>query len=107
MAERKHHIRPLGKHKVVHLRADCDHCHRWECVSTYEDDIEKRDFTLGFFECRECKKLFCMICQPDRKRFKCPSCGSADARKARPIDVYVCGICLREWFNDKLCGECN
>ena len=107
MAEKKHHIRPLSKHKKIHVKAQCDHCHKWECISTYEDDVEKRDFTLGFCECKNCKKTFCLICQPDEKNFKCPSCGSTSARKIKPIDIYVCGVCLKEWFNDRLCGKCE
>jgi len=107
MAGRKHHIRPLSKHKKIHVKAECDHCHKWECLTAYEDDIGKRDFMLGFFECQDCRKTYCIRCQPDQKKFKCPSCGSTNAKKVKPIDIYVCGVCLREWFNDKLCSECD
>ena len=107
MAGRKHHIRPLNKHKRIHVRAECDHCHKWECVSTYEDDVENRKFNIGFFECENCRRMFCMRCQPDQGNFKCPACGHASAKKVRPVDIYVCGICMREWFNDKLCSKCD
>src|SRR4030042_3026765 len=107
MTEKKHGIRKAGKDKIVHVRAKCDHCHRWECLSEYEDKLHGREFRLQFLECTSCRRKFCLMCQPEgKKRFKCPECGETKSEKLQPFDVYVCNTCVKEWFNNKICGTC-
>ena len=109
--EGKHGIRPVkGKHKKVHLRAECEKCGRFECVSVYEDHVEHADFKVSFFECPECRKTFCDICVSgeDDSKIECPFCHRLKAEKVKPFDIYVCGVCFEHWWREGgFCHECR
>ncbi len=106
--KKPHHIRPL-KHPVgkIHVRADCDNCSKWETVTMYEDEVENRDFKTSFYECEKCRNMFCSVCYPDQKEIKCPFCAKTKSVKIRPFDIYMCNVCLDEWFHDRLCAKCK
>ncbi|MBU0761683.1 MAG: hypothetical protein KKD39_01545 [Candidatus Altiarchaeota archaeon] len=112
MAEPKggHKLRPVRsrKHRKVHLRMDCDKCGRFECVTVYEDQVEAIKFKLNFFQCKQCRRSFCHICIADDDDISCPFCGKRKPKTVKPFDVYVCGVCFREWWNEGgLCIECD
>jgi hypothetical protein len=116
MADRRsggnHGIRPAkDKKKKIHVRAECEKCGRFECISVYEDQVEHADFKVSFYECQECQKSFCDICVADQQaegKVECPFCHKLKPDKVKPFDIYVCGVCFREWWREGgFCHECK
>ena len=108
--KRAHHIRPLrsDRHRKIHVRAECEKCGRFECISLYEDHVEHADFKVSFLECPQCRKTFCNICIGDVERVECPFCHKLKAKKVKPFDIYVCGVCFNEWWREGgFCKECR
>jgi len=106
---RKHGIRPLkGKQKKIHVRAECEKCGRFECVSMYEDHVERSDFKVSFYECRQCRKTFCSICVGGAEKVECPFCHKLKPEKVKPFDIYVCGVCFGQWWREGgFCRQCR
>lgn len=103
-----HTIRPvMGSDKKIHVRVDCENCGRYECLTIYEDHVEDVEFKLSFFECPNCKKSFCHICIKEDDALECPFCKRLKPKKIKPFDIYVCGVCFREWWKEGgLCNKC-
>jgi hypothetical protein len=108
-AKKPHHIRPLGgKDKKIHVKAECERCGRFDVMSVYEDQVEKIDFKGAFYECPQCKRSFCSLCMSDQERVECPFCKRLKAKRIKPFDIYVCGICFKEWWKEGgFCRECK
>jgi hypothetical protein len=107
--KKPHHIRPVkGKHKKIHVKAECEKCGRFDVVSVYEDQVEASGFKISFFECQQCKRMFCSVCVGELKGVACPFCGKLKPKRINPFDIYVCGVCFDEWWHEGgLCRECK
>ena len=74
LGKKPHLIRSLkGKHKKIHVKAECDKCGRSDVVSIYEDQVEHVDFKVSFYECQECRRTFCSICVDGTRNWSAPS----------------------------------
>ena len=105
----KHGVRPVeGGGKKIHVRAECEKCGRFECISVYEDHVEGADFKVSFYECPVCRKTFCNICVGDTDKVECPFCHKLKPKKVKPFDIYVCGVCFEEWWREGgFCDDCK
>ncbi|MFH0861723.1 MAG: hypothetical protein V1875_01720 [Candidatus Altiarchaeota archaeon] len=107
--KKAHRIRPLKhKEKKVHLKAECEKCGRFDVVSVYEDQVELPEFKLGFYECPQCRRTFCSLCASEPAAAECPFCKRLKPKKIKPFDIYLCGVCFREWWREGgLCRVCK
>jgi hypothetical protein len=107
MADRGHHIRRLDSHPKIHLRVDCQNCGRREVLTVYEEHVEGADFKRQYYECSGCNKTFCIDCT-GHELLECPFCKRLKPNKIMPLDVYLCGVCFRQWWKEGgLCNKCK
>lgn len=106
---KKHGIRGHKKFEKLLVRVDCDNCMKWHCIACYEDEIEKREFLMDFYECENCSRIVCGVCADEDEKIKsCPFCDGKKLKKASPFDIYFCNVCINEWLDDGgLCAECK
>jgi hypothetical protein len=82
--------------KTFLIRADCDKCFKWECVTSYADDVKDRDFTADYYECLSCDKIICEVCAKEspKKDPRCPFCGKGKLHRLTPQKILECHTCI-------------
>ncbi|VVB52479.1 Uncharacterised protein [uncultured archaeon] len=79
-------IRVDSSVKVSFVRADCERCAKWETVTAYPEDLNKRNFSRAFFDCKNCGSIHCEDCVSDATG--CPTCGSVKLVLLSPKAAY-------------------
>jgi len=95
--------------KTFFIRADCDKCFKWECLASYGQDVEERDFTVDYYECLSCDKIICDVCAKEHatpgREMVCPFCGKKKLHRLTPAKILECHTCITE--SELSCPVCD
>lgn len=93
--------------KTFFIRADCDKCFKWECIASYKEGLDNRDFTADYYECTNCNKIICEVCIEGEKDENppCPFCGRRKLHRLTPKKILDCHTCIIE--SELTCPVCD